>query len=253
MALHPKRDSENTSLKGMMSRALGSRLSKRTDDPVPDLQDVLTTLDVSERDAPAYAIQRVEFPETAATQPSLEAHRQRLQHLLESARQIEEMLVAEAAQARELSANLKLDEKRAAVAEAIEAEQKVTAEAQAFTKNRDTAAAFQAKADAEVASTRRELADAEALVTKLQTQLRDAQDLVVVSKSKLVECESKSAEAAKRVELAKGLAYDAECRIAKCREARETAQTELAQAEEIATSIALTADTLKRIRELGKA
>lgn len=267
MDLHPKRDSENTSLKGMVSRAFGSR-QKKPDDPAPNLSDVLKNLDVSEREAPTYPIHRIEFAETVSEQPSqpaqparpapgaanveLEAHRQRLEQLLESARQIEELLAKEAAQARVLGENLKLDEKRSVAAAAIEAEQKANAEVQAFTKNSETAGAYQAKIDAELVAARQELAGAEASVNELQTRLRDAQNLVVLSKSKVIECESKSKEAAKRVELAKSLTNDAECRVAKCREARETADSEVRQAEEIASSIALTAETLKRIRDLGK-
>jgi hypothetical protein len=67
----------------------------------------------------------------------------------------------------------------------------------------------------------------------------------------VIECDAKSKEAAKRAMLATGLLHDAECRVAKCREARASAEAELRQAEEIADSIALTAETLKRIRELG--
>ncbi len=275
MDLHPKRDSENTSLKGMVSRAFGSR-QKKPDDPAPNLNDVLKNLDVSEREAPTYPIHRIEFAETVAEQPvqptppvqpsqpvqptrpsagtpvELEAHRVRLEQLLESARQIEELLAKEAAQARALGENLELDEKRSVAAAAIEAEQKANAEVQAFTKNSETAGAYQAKVDAELVAARQELGGAEAAVNELQTRLRDAQNLVVLSKSKVIECESKSKEAAKRVELAKGLTNDAECRVAKCREARETADAEVHQAEEIASSIALTAEALKRIRNLGK-
>jgi chromosome segregation ATPase len=246
----------------MVSRALGSRLPKKPDDPAPNLEDVLTNLDVSEREAPAYPIHRIEFAEAAPSQPAratangmpaeLEAHRQRLEQLLQNARQIEEMLAKEAAQARALGENLKLEEKRAAVAEAAELEQRAAGEAQAYTKNSDTAAAFQAKIEAELATARQELVGAEASVAELQSRLRDAQDRVALSKSKMIECESKSKEAAKRAELAKGLANDAECRVAKCREAREAAEAEAHQAEEIASSIALTAQTLKRIRELGQ-
>jgi chromosome segregation ATPase len=234
----------------MVSRAFGSRLPKKPDDPAPDLQDVLTTLDASERvNVQDYQINRVEFPETASS--DLAAHRQRLEHLLESARQIEELLTQEAEHARSLSQNLMLDEKRAAAAAAAEAEQRASAEAQAFTKNTDTAVVYQAKVDAELVSAQRELAAAEASVTELQTRLRDAQNLVVVSKSKVIECQSKSKEAAKRADLAKGLLNDAECRVAKCREAREAAQAQVREAEELARSVAITAETLKRIRGLG--
>lgn len=266
VALHPKRDSETTSLKDMVSRAFGSRLSRKRDDPAPDLLEVLTTLGESESvNAQEYPINRIEFAETASTETAsaarpaagamaaqLEAHRQRLEHLLENARQIEEMLAHEAAQARALAENLMLDEKRAAAAEAAEAERRATAEAQAFTQNSKTAVVYQAKIDAELVAAQRELTAAEASVSELQSQLRDAQNLVVVSKSKVIECESKNKEAAQRAKLAKGLVHDAECRVAKCREAREAAEAEVRQAEEIATSIAVTAETLKRIRELGK-
>lgn len=266
MALHPKRDSETTSLKGMVSRALGSRLSRRPDDPAPDLGEVLTDLDVSERaNAQEYQINRIDFPESASTQPptaarptagaqsaELASHRQRLEQLLANARQIEEMLAQEAAQARSLGENLMLDEKRVAAAEAAEAERRAAAETQALTKNSETASAYQAKIDAELAAAQRELTAAEASVSDLQLRLRDMRQLVVVSNSKVIECDSKSKEAAKRAALAKGLLNDAECRVAKFREAKEAAEAEVREAEEIASSIALTSETLKRIRELGK-
>jgi nicotinic acid mononucleotide adenylyltransferase len=47
------------------------------------------------------------------------------------------------------------------------------------------------------------------------------------------------------------LIRDAEIRVAKCREAHEAARAEVSQAEEIASRIALTAQTLKRIRDIG--
>ena len=278
MALHP-RDSETSSLKGIVSRAFGTRPARKPDDPAPDLHEVLANLDQSERENPQdYSINRIELadaphaqappsklaqappakpapsapPAADAKASELEAHRRRLEQLLESARSIESMLAQEAAQARALGENLKLEEKRTAAAEAAEAEQKVTAEAQAFAQNGETAVVYQAKIDAELIAAQQELSTAESSVTELQSRLRDAQNLVVVSKSKVIECESKTKEAAKRSKLAKDLQNDAECRIAKCREAREAAELALRQAEEIASSIALTAETLKRIRELGK-
>jgi chromosome segregation ATPase len=242
----------------MVSRALGSRLSRKPDDPAPDLHDVLTNLDESDGvNAQEVAINRIEFVETARPSTGgkaaeLQAHRQRLEQLLANARQIEEMLAEEAAQARALGENLMLDEKRAAVAEAAEAERTASAEAQAIAKNSESAVVYHAKIDAELVAAQRELAAAEASVNELQLRLRDAQDLVVLSKSKVMECDSKSKEASKRAALAKGLIHDAECRVAKCREAREAAEAEVRHAEEIADSIALTAETLKRIRNLGK-
>lgn len=265
MALHPKRNSEDNSLRGMVSRAFGSRSSRQADDPVPDLDEVLTELHISEQenDQP-YEIDRIDFHETAAPAPpspggsaastghrELEAHRRRLEHLLENARQIEEMLAKEAAQARSLSENLKLDEKREAAAQAADREQKAAAEAQAYAQNSKTATVYQAKVDGELAAARQELSAAEASVKELQARLGDAQNLVVLSKSKVVETEARSKEAAKRADMAKALTRDAEIRVAKCREAREAAEAEVSQGEEIASSIALTAQTLKRIRELG--
>jgi hypothetical protein len=218
------------------------RASRRPDDPAPSLRETLTNLDVSERvNAPDYAINRLEFVQhTAGTASAeLEAHRKRLQELLENARQIEEMLAQEAAQARALAESLQLDQKRAAAAQAAQAELAAGAEAQAIAQNTESAAAYQAKIDAELIAAQRELAD--------------AQNLVVISKSKVMECEAKSKEAAQRVNLAKSLTHDAECRVAKYREAREAAEAHVRQAEEIAGQIALTTETLKRLGEIGKA
>lgn len=262
MALPPKRNSEDASFRGIVGRAFGSRSSKTAGDPVPELDEVLTNLHISEQEySQPFEINRVHFAETATEPPGqprtqttnreLEAHRQRLEHLLESARQIEEMLAQEAAQARSLGENLKLDEKRAAAAEAAEGERKAATQARAYAQNSETAAAYQTKVDGEWSAAKAELTAAEASVMELQARLRDAQDLVVLSKAKVLEAESRSKEAAKRADLAKSLVHDAEIRVAKCREAREAAQAEVTHAEEIANSIALTAETLKRIRKLG--
>jgi hypothetical protein len=262
MPLPPKRNSEDASFRGIVGRAFGSRSPKATGDPAPELDEVLTNLHISEQEySQPFEINRVHFAETPAEPagqpgtnspyPELEAHRQRLEQLLESARQIEEMLAKEAAQARSLGENLKLDEKRALAAEAAEGERKATAEARAYAQNSETAAAYQVKAESELAASRAELTAAEASVRELQARLRDAQDLAVVSKAKVLEAESRSKEAAKRADLAMALVRDAEIRVAKCREAREAAQAQVTHAEEIANSIALTAETLKRIRKLG--
>jgi len=269
MALQPKRSTEDTSLRGIVSRALGTR-SKQPEDPAPELQEVLSDLHVGEQqNGPAYEINRIHFAETeapaapsaaapaASTVPKtsaladLEAHRRRLEQLLDNARQIEELLAKEAAQARTLAENLQLEEKRAAAAEAAENLRKADAEARAYARNGETATAAQIKADAELALARQEFTKAEASVSELQARLADARNLVVLSKAKVLEAEAKSKEAAKRTELAKTLIRDAEIRVAKCREAREAAQAEIAAAEEIASSIALTSQMLRRIRDLG--
>lgn len=264
MALHPKRNGEDVSLRGIVSRAFGTR-SSRADDPVPELNEVLTDLHVSEQEnGEPYEIERIHFAETDSPPPpppaqvpagsghaELEAHRRRLEALLENAQRIEELLAKEAADARALGENLKLEEKRAAAAEAAEKERNAVEQGRAYTENREKATAFQAKVDGELAAARHELSAAEASVKELQARLGDAQNLVVLSKTKVLENESRSKEAAKRAEMAGSLARDAEMRIAKCREAREAAEAEAAQAEQIANSIALTAQTLKRIRHLG--
>ncbi|HKU66992.1 MAG TPA: hypothetical protein VJP85_04355 [Candidatus Baltobacteraceae bacterium] len=233
----------------------------------------MTELHRAQENGQPYEIDRIYFSETDAAErpapernaperpaparprsgapPELEAQRQRLEQLLQNARHIEEMLAKEAAQARALSENLKVDEKRAAASEAAESERQAAEEARAYTKNSETAALYQAKADSEHAAARQEFAAAEAAVKELQVRLGDAQNAVALSKAKVVETEARSKEAAKRADLALTLTRDAEMRVAKCREASETAKAQLSQAEEIASSIALTAQTLKRIRELG--
>lgn len=264
MALPPKRNNEDASIRGMVSRAFGSRSSRLADDPVPELDEVLTDLHISEQKTVQPEINRIHFPEAQpAERPSsvqhradsprreLEAHRRRLEQLLENARQIEEMLAMEAAQARSLSENLNLDEKRATASQAAENERKATAEARTYVQNSEKAADYQAKVDGALLAARQELTGAEASVKDLQTRLRDAQDLVVSSKAKVVEAESRSKEAAKHADLAKTLMHESEIRVARCREAREAAEAEVSEAEEIASSIALTAETLKRIRDLG--
>lgn len=251
--MHQKRNNEDTSLRGMVSRAFGPRPSRQDDDSVPELGRVLTQLDISSQENdPGYEINRIDFPaDTAAPHQELEAHRRRLEQLLEDARRIEDLLSQEAAQARSLSENLKLDEKRAALAEAAENEEKALAEARGYAQNSETAARHHAKVDGELAAAREQLRKADESVKQLQVQLRDAQELSALSKAKVLENQARSEEAAKRSDLAKALTRDAEMRVAKCREAREAAQAEAAQAQEIANSIALTTETLQRIRRLG--
>jgi hypothetical protein len=257
MALHPKRNNEDTSLRGIVGRAFGPRSSKQAEDPVAELDEVLTQLQISEQEhEPPYDIERIHIaeadpPNADAARQELEAHRRRLEQLLENARHIEEMLAKEAAKARALGENLRLEEKRAAAAEAAESERKAIAEGRAYTQNSETAVAYQAKVDGELTAARQEFTAAEASVKELRARLADAQNLVVLSKAKVLDAEVRSKEAAKRVDLAKALSRDVEIRIAKCREAREAAETEVSQAEQIASSIALTAQTLKRIRALG--
>ena len=252
MALHHRPEREDNSLRGIVSRAFGSRPPRSADDPAPELDEVLTDLHVSEQEhGEPFEIDRIDGASSARSGGEVEAHRRRLEQLLESARHIEEQLAKEAAQAQALSQNLRLDEKRAVVAEAAEKEQRALAQAQAYAQNSKTAQAYQAKVAGELAAARQEMSAAEAAVRELQARLADAQNLVVLSNAKIVDAEAKSKEAAKRADMAQSLERDAECRVAKCREDREVAQAEVSQAEEIASSIALTAQTLKRIRQLG--
>lgn len=263
MALATNRDGEDNSLRSMVGRAFSSR--RQPQDPVPNLGEVLTELHIShQKNDQGYEINRIDFPEPSAAAPpppqpaagaarnELEAHRRRMEQLLENARQIEEMLAKEAAQAVSLGENLNLDEKRAALAEATENERKALAEARPYAQNSETATAYQVKIDGELAAARQELSASEAAIKELQARLADAQNSVAISKAKVVQAEARSKEAAKRADVAKALARDAEVRVAKYREAREAAEAEVRQGEELASSIALTAETLKRFGAVGK-
>jgi chromosome segregation ATPase len=247
----------------MVGRAFSAR--RQSKDPVPNLGEVLTELHVSaQKNDQGYEINRIHFADASAAEPpppapiagsappDLEAHRRRLEQLLENARQIEEMLAKEAAQAVSLSENLNLDDKRIAAAKAAEEERKALAEAKPYAQNSETAIAYQAKVDGELAAAVQELNASELSVKELQARLADAQNFVVLAKAKVVESQARAKEAAKRAEVAKALVRDAEVRVAKCREAREAAEAEVRQGEEIASRVAMAADTLKRIREIGK-
>jgi chromosome segregation ATPase len=230
----------------------------------PSLNEVLTELEVSQResddlyDIPPFdgGVAKQPDPPPASseideTQRRAAGHRQRLEKLLTEARQIEEMLAKEAAEARALAEKVNLEEKRAALARAVEDERQAATQASELTARRDTVLAQQTQTAEEVRVLREALDAAAASVKAIEAQFAEAQKLVTQTKVKLRESETRAEQVTAAVDNAKIEARNAERRAAKCREARETAEAELRKVEEIANSIALTAATLERMRALG--
>lgn len=279
MAVHPKPNNRNF-MNVVSDIAFGARSSKLNDDDgKPRLNEVLTELEVSERESddlymPSLAVVEEKPVVTRMTEPApapqakttpaapaapnsdetlkrADGHRQRMEKLLNEARQIEEMLAKEAAEASALADKVNLEEKRAAVASAAEGELQAITRANELAQRRDAAVAQHAKAAAEVRATREAVDAATASVAELQSRLAEAQKLVTQSKFKLREGEARLESATALVDQTKVEAHNADRRAAKCSEIREAAEAELHHAEEIASSIAVTTETLERIRALG--
>ncbi len=300
MASHAKQNGDNRSFMNIVSDiAFGPRGSKLDDDGKPSLDEVLTELEVSEREsddlympavnaveparpqaqpqpavtaakiaapaaseeakapvagtapAPAPAAPAAPSADLAEAQRRADGHRQRLEKLLGEARQIEEMLAKEAAEARALADKVNLEEKRTAAAHAAELERQAIALANDVAARRETAVAQHAQSAAEVRALREAVDAAVESVKEIETRFAEAQKLVTQTKFKLRESETKAEQATTLADNAKIEARNAERKAAKCREAREAAEAELHKAEEIASSIALTAATLERMRSLG--
>lgn len=280
MASHAKQNNDNRSFMNMVSDiAFGPRGTK-SDDEKPSLNEVLTELEVSERESDDLYMPAVNATEPVQTQASTtptaatnaqavreeatpssadlaeaqrraDGHRQRLEKLLGEARQIEDMLAKEAAEARALGEKVNLEEKRAAVARASELERQAAAQANEMTQRSEAAVAQHAQSAAEVRALREAVDAALESVKEIEARFAEAQKLVTQTKFKLRESETRIEQTTTLVDNAKIEARNAERRAAKYREAREAAEAELRKAEEIASSIALTAATLERMRSLG--
>lgn len=280
MASQPKQNSENRSFMNIVSDiAFGSRTLKNGDEAKQNLDDVLTELEVSQRESddlyivpPFDAVdsnvqepQRAPKPAAKAVQKVVEdvatevddtlrladGHRQRLEKLLDDARQIEEMLAKEAAEARALAEKVNLEEKRTAAARAAQVEHQAVSQAKAAIQQRDAAVAEHTKTTTDIRALHEAVEAATTSVADLQSKLAEAQKLVIQSKLKLRENETRAEQVAGVAEKAKVAAHSAERRAAKCREDRAAAEAELRQAEKIANSIATTMATLERIRGIG--
>lgn len=280
MAVHPRPNTNRSFMNVVSDIAFGARSSKSAnDDDGPSLKEVLTELEVSERESddlymPSLAVVEEKPVVTRITEPApapqakttpaappatnsddtlqrADGHRQRMEKLLNEARQIEEMLAKEAAEASALADKVNLQEKRAAAAQAAEHEMQAITRANESAGRRDAAVAQHAQVAAEVRATKEAVDAATQSVAELQSQLAEAQKLVAQSKFKLRESEARLEKATALVDQAKVEAHNADRRAAKFSEAREAAEAEFRNAEEIASSIAVTTETLARIRALG--
>ncbi|HET9393872.1 MAG TPA: hypothetical protein VFO29_10195 [Candidatus Rubrimentiphilum sp.] len=240
----------------LIGRAFGARSKPRGDAP-QQLEKVLGDLQVSELEnedryafkAPAAAETVTAKPiEPTAPPPSAEDHRERLEKLLNDARQISQLLEKEAAEA-ELAQSLRLDEKRAAVAKLAEAERDAEAQARALTEQRENAEQHRAQIDAEVNAAQHAVSAAEDSVKHLEALLAEARDVVIQTKSNLTKTEAGARDAAAQLEAGAAKIHEADAAIAKCREARLAAESEVHEAEAIALGIRQTAATLKQLRE----
>lgn len=278
MAVHPRPN--NRSFMNVVSDiAFGARTSKSPDDDGnPRLNEVLTELEVSERESddlymPSLAVVEEKPPVTLASEPVPKAqakasptpqppisdetlkradgHRQRMEKLLNEARQIEEMIAKEAAEATALADRVNLEEKRAASAQAAENELQAITRANELAQRRASAIAEHTQVAAEVRVTREAVDAATASVAELQTRLAEAQKNVTQAKFKLREHEGRLEKATALVDQVKVEAHNADRRAAKCSEVREAAEAELHHAEEVASSIAVTTEALEKLRALS--
>lgn len=243
----------------LIGRAFGARSKSRADAP-QQLDKVLGDLQVSEQENEhRYAFNRpAETAKTKATAvephpaPPLTAenHRERLEKLLQDARQISQLLEKEAAEAA-LAENLRLDEKRAAVAKLAEEEREAEAQATALTLQSESAAMHRAQIDAEVNAAQQAVNAAKDSIRQLEALLAEARNVVIQTKSELTKTEGRARDAALQAETEAAKVQKANARIARCREAREAAESEVRDAETIARGITQTAATLKQLRAVG--
>lgn len=180
-----------------------------------------------------------------------DGHRQRLEKLLDDARNIEEMLAKEAAEAAALAKSVNVDQARTLLAAATQSEREAAARANELTKRSEGAAAQLTQTTGELDTAREVLDAANDAVAECQARLVEAQKVVIQAKFKLRESQVRAQEASTVADAAKAEAREAERRASKLREAREAAQAEVQRAEEIAGSIAVTSAALERIRALG--
>ena len=274
MAVHPKPNDNRSFLNVVSDIAFGARNPKAAnEDGKTNLDDVLTELEVSERESedlymPSLAVnedkpvpRKASGPAPAAA-PSATAdsddalrraggHRERMEKLLNEARQIEEMIAKEAAEAAALADKVNLEGKRAAMAAAAEHERQAITRANELAKRRDEAVSQHDALAAQVRESKEAVDAALKSVVELQSRLAEAQKVVTQTKTKLREGEGHLEQAHTLVDQAKVEAHNADRRAAKCSEALAAAETDLHEAEEIAKSIAATTETLERIRALS--
>lgn len=231
-----------------MGRAFGGR--HRAGNEAQQLEKVLASLHVSEQEEAVALEDAPPPPAPPAPVHNGQDHRERLEKLLDDAGRIAQLLEKEAADAA-LAENLRLDEKRAAVAKLAQAEREAESQARALAQQSETAATLRARTDAEVSAAQHAVSAAEDSVKRRETLLAEAQNVVVQTKSKLVECESRARDAALQAETDAAKVQEANALIATCREAREAAESEVREAEAIARGITQTAATLKQLRAAG--
>ncbi len=240
-------ETKNAPFMSVVSRAFGSR--NKGSDPQSPLDKVLKDLNVGEREnADLPAVNGAVVRESVTVPPD---HRQRLEKLLSEAREIEQQLANEAAEAA-LAENLNLEEKRAGVAQFAETERAAEAQAQPLATEMEAAASHRVRIDAELRAARQKLAAAEDSVQQLESRLTEAHGIVAQEKSRLAENERRAENAAQQADQI-AARVDASARhIADCREARTAAEADLRKAELTARNVAQTAATLKQIRELSE-
>lgn len=277
MAVHPKPNDNRSFLNVVSDIAFGARNPKAAnEDGKTNLDDVLTELEVSERESedlymPSLAVnedkpvpRKASGPAPAAAPPASSAssgsddalrraggHRERMEKLLNEARQIEEMIAKEAAEAAALADKVNLEGKRAAMAAAAEHERQAITRANELAKRRDEAVAQHDALATQVRESKEAVDAALKSVVELQSRLAEAQKVVTQTKTKLREGEGHLEQAHTLVDQAKVEAHNADRRAAKCSETLAAAETDLHEAEEIAKSIAATTETLERIRALS--
>jgi hypothetical protein len=256
-----KRKDDRSFINFVSDLAFGGR-TKDEEDPKNKLDGVLAELSVrdGESDEPSTDADRGEtIPETASpaklpqfdeAQRRATEHRQKIQAMLDHARRIEDMVMTEAAEAHALAQTVNLQEKRAAAARVIELELQATAHANEVARRSEAADQEEAQTAAALEQARAAVASAAAFLTECQATLLEAQKLVVRNELALRESEQSAKNAAALAVELRDEARKAAVRSNKCLEARETAEAQVREAEQLASKIAPSAATLEKLSAL---
>jgi hypothetical protein len=255
-----KRKDDRSFINFVSDLAFGGR-TKDEEEPKNKLDGVLAELsardgesepstDADRREAILETAPQAKLPQFDEAQRRATEHRQKIQAMLDHARSIEDMVRAEAAEAHALAQAVNLQEKRAAAARVIELELQATAHANDLARRSEAADQEEAQTAAALEHARGAVASAAAFLTECQATLLEAQKLVVRNELALRESEQSAKDAAALAAELRGEARKAAVRSNKCLEARESAEVQLREAEQLASNIAPSAATLERLRAL---
>jgi hypothetical protein len=178
------------------------------------------------------------------------AHREAIQAMLDEARAVEERLVAEAREAREIRARLGVEEKIALVASLVEREQQAAARGRDVMQRAERLVAEHAQAEDEAAASRASIDAATAAVVECQRRLAEARRAVADSEAHANECEDRVQRAAAAMLQSQREAQETERQMAECRAAREASEADARSAQERAKSLVPSATALELLHSL---